>query len=143
MYNKSWLTRRHYFSVVNSLERFTSRRWSEEDYKTHLSEHKKIGLVFSPKDNDDGLVAAIVYKLHRNKIVVGHMVIHPEFDGVIGRIIEEMDMKLSNGRRYEYKFFVPERDLFVQRALREFNIPCVGQKNGDYVFSKKLLSQEK
>jgi hypothetical protein len=138
LYHKRWLIRRDMFCIVNSLERFTSKRWSHEDYITHLKESKKIGMVVHPYGDDDGLVMAFVYKLHKDKLVIGHLVLNPEFDGVVKYFTEVMDDKLSKQGRKTYKIYVPEKDLWTQQAFAEHGIKCIKQKDDILVFARNV-----
>lgn len=138
-YFKRWLVRKDVTEIVSSLERFVSNKWSVDDYPKNLKNAKTIGIVFTTDCIEGPVVGSCVYRLEKHKLIIGHLVYNPEFDGVAEFIVNHLKEKIKVNRKY-FNIIVHERDVKIQLDLKKCGMKCVKYKNNKLVF--RMYSQE-
>jgi len=112
-----WMIRRDMDEVLEIENAVFDAPWQESDYVKRLRQRNCIGMVV-----DDGkrVVGFMVYELHRKKLHVLNLAVHPDWQGKgLGRsMVERLAEKLSTQRRMRIVLEVRETNLNAQQFFR-------------------------
>lgn len=125
-----WLIRRD-MGCVMEIERRSFQlgdRWDEEEFITILRNRNCIGTVLDPVTIDEDLYGFMIYELHKERLKILRMAVHPELrrTGCGSQMIQRLKDKLDQQRRHSIDIEVDERNLGCQLFLREMGFKAIG-----------------
>jgi ribosomal-protein-alanine N-acetyltransferase len=126
-----WLIRRDMDRVME-IERRSFRtqgnEWDEEEFVTTLRNRNCIGTVLDPVTIDEDLYGFMIYELHKERLKILRMAVHPELrrTGCGSQMIQRLKDKLDQQRRYAIDIEVDERNLDCQLFLRAMGFKATG-----------------
>lgn len=113
-----WMIKRDMPEVLDIENQSFEFPWTSDDFMRCLRQRNCIGMVAEDKDED--IVGFMVYELHRHKLHVLNLAVHPKHRmRSIGRqLTEKLVSKLSLQRRTKVMTEVRERNLDAQLFFR-------------------------
>jgi len=129
--NIRWMIRRDMPEVVAMDSLSHAACWREEDFLRGLRQRDCIGMVVEKGDGrgDDAepLLDFFVYELHRTKLHVARLAVHPAWRrrGVGRNIFFKLDSKLSGRGRNRFTIDVPEDALAAQLFLKAMGCTAI------------------
>ena len=113
-----WMIRRDLPFVLNIEESSFEFPWTEDEFIQCLRQRENIGMV--AEINDD-IVGYMVYSLHKNRIDLMTVAIHPDYrkKGIGRSMIGKLIFKLEIQRRNRITTEVRETNLAAQLFLRQ------------------------
>lgn len=127
--NLRWLIRRDMGRVMEIDRRsFFPDQWDEEEFITTLRNRNCIGTVLDPCNIEDDLYGFMIYELHKDRLKILRMAVHPELrrTGCGAQMIQRLKDKLDQQRRYAIDIEVDERNLSCQLFLRAMGFKATG-----------------
>ena len=126
--NLRWLIRRDMDRVMEIERRSFVDRWGEEEFITTLRNRNCIGTVLDPCNIEDDLYGFMIYELHKDRLKILRMAVHPELrrTGCGAQMIQRLKDKLDQQRRYAIDIEVDERNLDCQLFLRAMGFKATG-----------------
>lgn len=129
-----WMIRRDMPEVLD-IEDATNGGWSEEDFLRVLRQRNAIGMVCEGlKEHREKVLAFMIYELHKERLEVMTMRVHPEFQrrDVGTQMVEKLVSKLSSHRRFEIRTTIPETNLGAAMFLRAMRFLAVELRRGEF-----------
>lgn len=129
-----WAIRRDMPNVVGIENASSTNPWSEEEFLLVLRQRNCIGMV---AEQGDRVVGFMIYKLHRDRIVVLNFAVDPDLrrQGVGHKMIEKLKTKLNANRRTKLEFTVRETDLGGLLFLKNQGFRAVEMVRGHFTDS--------
>lgn len=128
-----WMIRRDTPEVLEIERLGAADPWSEDEIVALLRQRNFIGMV-AANTLSDRVLGYMVYELHRTRIELVRLVVHPDARrrGVGTAMVDRLKAKMSQNRRTSWCCLVSERQLDVQLFLRANGLVCdhVGYLNG-------------
>lgn len=123
-----WLIRRDMDRVMEIERRSFLDQWAEEEFITALRNRNCIGTVLDPCNIEDDLYGFMIYELHKDRLKILRMAVHPELrrTGCGHQMVQRLKDKLDQQRRYAIDIEVDERNLGCQLFLREMGFKATG-----------------
>lgn len=93
-----WLIRRDFPEVMEIDKSCFKKRWSEQKFIQALRDRLTIGMIV---EYGEAVVGYMIYKLHKNRLFLIRMAVHPKFQkrGLGRAMIEKLKGKLSGNKR--------------------------------------------
>lgn len=112
-----WMIRRDMEPVVRIEAHSFEFPWTEEDFYNCLRQRNCIGMV---AEYDDRVVGFMIYELHKTKLHVINLAVHPEFRrrGIGTQMVEKLLVKLSPQNRNRISLEVRETNVTAQFFFR-------------------------
>lgn len=126
-----WMIRRD-FPEVHAIDAASfDPPWGEEAMFAVLRQRNCIGMV---AEKDERVVGFMVYELHREKIRLLTLCVHPEWRrrGVGRQLVYKLFAKLSEHRRTSIEVLANERSLGAQLFLKALAFSAYGVERGFY-----------
>jgi ribosomal-protein-alanine N-acetyltransferase len=120
-----WMIERDKKNGVLEIESlsFGDNAWSENDFSFHLGKRDTIGMV---AELDDQVVGFAVYELHKSRIHVLNIAVHPKFRrmGVGSAMMDKLIYKLSFERRNRIELGVADHNLGAHLFFKACGMRC-------------------
>ncbi len=112
-----WAIRKDVPSIIEIENLCFDRPWSEEDFIRCLRQRNCIGMVL---DVDDAVLGFMVYELHKNKLHILNLAVHPDHQcmGYGRTMIDKLKSKLYFQRRNRIMLEVRESNVGAQLFFR-------------------------
>jgi len=129
-----WLIRRDMDRVMEIERRSFVDRWDEEEFITTMRNRNCIGTVLDPVTIEDDLYGFMIYELHKDRLKILRMAVHPELrrTGCGAQMIQRLKDKLEQQRRHSIDIEVDERNLDCQLFLRSMGFRATGTISKHY-----------
>jgi len=126
-----WMIRRHLPQVLEIEQSSFEFPWSEDEYRSHLTQRNCIGMV---AEIGDEVVGAMVYELHKTRLRVTNFVVSPSHRrrGIGTEMVAKLVQKMSQQRREEIVLDVRETNLAAQLFFRSQGFQCIDVIQGMY-----------
>jgi ribosomal-protein-alanine N-acetyltransferase len=118
-YHVRWLIRRDLPEVLHIDETANPDHcWTEDEFLSALRSRNCIGMVV---EKGETVVGFMIYELHKSKLHVLHMCVHPEMqkNGVGTAMVNKLFEKLSSDRRTKITMLVPDSLTDMHLFLRK------------------------
>ena len=128
-YYPRWMIRRDMPEVIGIEKASYEFPWSEDDFIRCLRQRNHIGMVVENPKNCDEILGFMVYELHKNRLHILNLAVHPEYlrHRVGSAMVDKLKGKLSWQRRNKILTEVKENNLvgqlfFKSRVFRATSI---------------------
>lgn len=113
-----WLIRRDMPEVLRIERSSFEFPWTESEFINALRQRNTIGMV---AELDEVVVGYMIYELHRNRLQLWSIAVHPEFrrQGIGSAMVEKLASKLTHQRRSKIDAEVRETNLDAQFFFRD------------------------
>lgn len=136
-----WMIRQHMCEVLQIERQSFEYIWTENDFLRCLRQRHCIGMVaemenasYSFSFSFGPVVGFMIYELHKTKIHVLNIAVHPKFRrlGVGEQMVAKLIGKLSRHRRTHITLAVRETNLSAQLFFRSMEFRAVKLLHGYY-----------
>lgn len=108
-----WCIRRDLAEVLDIEQHSFEFPWYEDDFVRYMRQKNVIGMV---AERDNQVVGYMVYELHRHRIDVSNLAVHPDlrYQSIGEQMVAKLISKLSPDRRHTIRCEIRERNLGAQ-----------------------------
>ncbi|HMP16933.1 MAG TPA: ribosomal protein S18-alanine N-acetyltransferase [Gemmatales bacterium] len=119
-----WMIRRDMQEVLQTEQESYHVPWTEDDFLHCLRQRNCIGMG---AELGDKVVGHVIYELHRNRLHILNLAIHPKFrrHHVGAQLISKLIGKLSSHRRAKITLELRESNLVAQLFLKSLGFVAI------------------